>query len=132
MNKDSQTNTTAIDANTKLLPVLMSPDKLWGCVASNGRVDYSTLSYTKRDSIAKCVAGLNPIYFGWKYFRKKGWKCTRLEVSCLYWHKIETQKRFCSKCQKTTKHIIAKHTYNGVKGEVWQCPICGTNESWAE
>ena len=43
--------------------------------------------------------------------------------------KIETQKRFCSKCQKTTKHVIAKHTYNCVEGEVWQCPICGTNES---
>ncbi len=84
MNKNTNTTKTAIDTNRVLLPVLISPDKLWGCVASNGRVDYSTLSYTKRDSIAKCVAGLNPTHFNWKYFRKKGWKCVKLEVSYLY------------------------------------------------
>lgn len=33
-----------IDTNRVLLPVLKSPDKLWGCIASNGNVDYSTLT----------------------------------------------------------------------------------------
>lgn len=46
--------------------------------------------------------------------------------------KKETQKRFCPKCRKTTKHIIAKHTYKGESGDVWQCKECGQNNAWAE
>jgi hypothetical protein len=73
-----------IDTNRVLLPVLKSPDKLWGCIASNGNVDYSTLSYTRTGSIKKCVLGLNPDTFNWRYFRKKGWKCVKLDVSYQY------------------------------------------------
>lgn len=84
MENTMQTTETAIAGSIKLLPVLMSPERLWGCIAANGRVDYSTLSYLKKDSIAKCVKGMNPDYFNWNYFRKKGWKCVELEISYSY------------------------------------------------
>lgn len=53
---------------------------LWVCIARNGNVDFSTLSYKRSDSIKKCIDGLNP-NFNWKWFKSKGWQCAKVNVS---------------------------------------------------
>jgi hypothetical protein len=52
----------------------------YACVAENGFVDYGTISFLKKDSIAKMLHGVNP-KLNWRWFKRKGWSCIKVRVA---------------------------------------------------
>lgn len=54
--------------------------KLWCCVGfgfTEPLYDWTSLSCKRTDSIKKCINGTN---WTWVKFKKKGWKCIKVEV----------------------------------------------------
>lgn len=62
----------------------MKKEKLWCCISTNFKnsthYDWSTLSYTRRDSKIKFLPSQGN-FTSWKYWIKKGWKCVKVEMT---------------------------------------------------
>lgn len=51
--------------------------KMWVCIGGKSYPDYSSISYTRTDSIKKCIAGTN---WTWRKYKSNGWQCVKVNI----------------------------------------------------
>lgn len=56
---------------------------MWACYSSDGRCDFDTMRWTRRDSKRVCLKQFSGLASSWDELKLWGWRCVKVQITPL-------------------------------------------------